>query len=183
VRNPAKNFGYSETLGDILLSKHYQVRDEFMNIEDLKSKVQDIVKRANALRVEYLGSENTPVNYACIFSQSHDEYETLMELAGKIGKVIKKTPTGLLYQINPLDTVAGKLQLLKIRIPDPTRPELGDADFTITNFPAFEKKYLSQPQFTRMDKPDFYMIELMDPNYDVRAYFSNPPLDQELGIV
>lgn len=26
------------------------------------------------------------------------------------------------------------------------------------------------------------MIELMDSNYNVRAYFSNPPLDKQLGI-
>jgi hypothetical protein len=153
-----------------------------MNIEDLKSKVQLIVKRANDLKDEYLGKNNTPVNYACIFSQSEEEYDLLRQLTGKIGKVIKETPTGSLYQIEPLPTVAGNLQLLKIRIPDRTRPELGDADFTVADFPVFEKKYLSLPQFKRMDKPDFYMIELLDQKYDVRAYFSNPPLDRQFGI-
>lgn len=33
-----------------------------------------------------------------------------------------------------------------------------------------------------MEKPDFYMIELMDPKFDVRAYFSNPPLDEQLNL-
>ena len=148
----------------------------------MKSKVQLIVKRADALKEEYLGKINTPVNYACIFSQSKEEFDLLTQLAGKIGKVVKETPTGSLYQIEPLPTVAGNLQLLKIRIPDPTRTELGDADFTVANFPGFEKKYLPLPQFKRMNKPDFYMIELLDLKYDVRAYFSNPPLDKQLGI-
>lgn len=33
-----------------------------------------------------------------------------------------------------------------------------------------------------MDKPDFYMIELIDSDFDVRVYFSNPPLDKQLNL-
>lgn len=153
-----------------------------MSIDDLKSKVRGIVKRANMLKDEYLGNNNAPVNYACIFSQNQEECDQLTKLAAIIGKVVMETPTGLLYQIKPLSTVAGDLQLLKIRLPDPSRPELGDADFTITDFDGFEKKYLPKTQFKRIQKDNFYMIELMDSRYEVRAYFSNPPLDKQLGI-
>ena len=106
----------------------------------------------------------------------------MLEASRKIGKVIQETPTGLLFHIAPLETVSGDLKLLKIRIPDPTRPERGDADFTISNFPEFEKKYLTKHGFKILRKPDFYMIELMDSDFDVRAYFSNPPLDRQLNI-
>ncbi len=153
-----------------------------MNYEDLKNKVKSIIQKATALKHKHIDDKNTPVNYACIFSQSKEEYEELLKVAQKIGKIIKETPTGLLFHIEPLETVSGFLKLLKIRIPDSTRPELGDADFTISNFPEFEKKYLSKPGFKIMKKPDFYMIELIDSNLDVRAYFSNPPLDEQLNI-
>lgn len=153
-----------------------------MNTADLKSKVKFIVERASALKDEYLGMDDSRVNYACIFSQNKADYDQLLELTKKLGKIVKETPTGPLYQIEPLSTVAGNLQLLKIRIPDSTRPELGDADFTIMDFPVFEEKYLSTPGFKRIQKDTFYMIELMDSKYDVRAYFSNPPLDKQLGI-
>ncbi len=153
-----------------------------METEDLKNQVKSIVEKATALKNKHIDNKNTPVNYACIFSQSKEEYEELLKVARKIGKVIQETPTGLLFHIEPLETVSGVLKLLKIRIPDPTRPELGDADFTISNFPEFEKKYLSKPGFKIMKKPDFYMIELMDSDFDVRAYFSNPPLDEQLNI-
>jgi hypothetical protein len=106
----------------------------------------------------------------------------LLKAVRKIGKIIQKTPSGLLFQIEPLETVSGALRLLKIRIPDPTRPERGDTDFTISNFPEFEKLYLSKPGFKIIKKPDFYMIELMDSDFDVRAYFSNPSLDKQLKI-
>ncbi len=153
-----------------------------MNTEDLKNKVKNIVEKATALKNKYIDNKNTPVNYACIFSQNKEEYNKLLEMAWKIGKVIKKTPTGPLFHIEPLQTVSGILKLLKIRIPDPSRPERGDADFTVSNFPKFEKKYLPRQGFKKIQKPDFYMIELVDSDFDIRAYFSNPPLDKQLNI-
>lgn len=153
-----------------------------MNVDDLKSIVKEIVKQATILKDKYIEYKEVPVNYACIFSQSKEEYQELLEVTNVIGETIKETPTGPLFKINALDTISGSLKLLKIRLPDPTRLERGDADFTIDNFKEFEDKYMSKPQFKRMDKPDFYMIELMDSDFDVRAYFSNPPLDKQLNL-
>jgi len=153
-----------------------------MNQGDLKTKVKKIVEKATALKNKHIDEKNTPVNYACIFSQSKEEYDKLLEVTRKIGNVIKDTPTGLLFLIEPLQTISGTLRLLKIRVPDSTRPELGDADFTVSNFPEFERKYLFKTGFKSIKKEGFVMIELIDPKFDVRAYFSNPPLDVQLHI-
>jgi len=153
-----------------------------MNVENLKQLVQEIVKKANTLKNKYTSEKNAPVNYACIFCQNDEQYDSLVALVKEIGKVIKETPTGPLFHIQPLDTIAGKLQLLKIRKPDATRPELGDADFTVSNYPKFKKKYLSQKGFKLIVRENFEMIELTDPPFNVRVYFSNPPLDKQFGI-
>ena len=153
-----------------------------MNQGDLKTKVKKIVEKATALKNKHIDEKNMPVNYACIFSQIKKKYNKLLEVTRKIGNVIKDTPTGLLFLIEPLQTISGTLRLLKIRVPDSTRPELGDADFTVSNFPEFEKKYVSKTGFKLIKKEDFVMIELMDPKFDVRAYFSNSPLDVQLHI-
>lgn len=71
---------------------------------------------------------------------------------------------------------------MKIRQPDKTRPEQGDADFTVDNFEDFKKKYISQDHFKLIPRDGFEMIELMDNEFDVRSYFSNPPLDKQLNI-
>ena len=152
-----------------------------MNTEDLKNKVKDIVEKATALKNKHT-TEKAPVNYACIFSQSKEEYNELLDVAQKIGNAIKETKTGLIFHIRPLQTIAGTLKLLKIRIPDPTRPELGDADFTVSNFSEFKKRYLSKKYFKLIEREDFVMIELVDPDFDVRAYFSNLPLNVQLNI-
>lgn len=154
-----------------------------MNTESLKSLVRKIVEDASRLKDAHTTERNAPVNYAAIFSHNQEECDELLTVARTIGKVVKETPTGPLFQIDPLDTVAGTLQLLKIRKPDPTRLEHGDADFTVSDYLTFKSTFLVKPGFKLIQRPNMEMIELMDPAFDVRAYFSRPPLDQQLGIV
>jgi len=150
--------------------------------EDFQQLIQNIVSQACSLKNKYTGESAAPVNYACIFTQSQAEYEHFLRLAEGLGKAIENTQSGPLFQIEPLETTAGPLKLLKIRIADPTRPERGDADFTLADYPAFKEKYLAQPGFKLIPRDGFEMIELVDPKFNVRCYFSNPPLDQQLGI-
>ncbi len=153
-----------------------------MNENYLTILVQKIVKQASELKDKRTDEANAPVNYAAVFAQSQREYDELLAAAKRLGKIIRETPTGLLFNIEPLDTVAGKLRLLKIRIPDMTRLERGDADFTVADYPKFKRTYLKQPGFKLIEREDFEIIELMDSNFNVRAYFSHPPLDQQLGL-
>ncbi|NQU78414.1 ATP-binding protein [Candidatus Woesearchaeota archaeon] len=149
---------------------------------DLKQLVQEIVDQACSLKNKHTSEINAPVNYACVFSQSDKEYQKLLESACNMGELVKETPTGPLFHIEPLDTVSGELLLLKIRLPDKTRPERGDADFTVSNYPEFKRKHLPQDDFKLIQRENFEMIELVDEGFDVRAYFSNPPLDEQLNL-
>ena len=153
-----------------------------MDEESLKNLVQKIVRESCELKDKYTHERTAPVNYACIFSQSQEEFETLINITKKIGKIIQETPTGPLFNIHPIKTVSGNLKLLKIRNPDKTRPERGDADFTVSNYPDFKKTQLSEKGFRLIERNDFEMVELMNPKFNVRAYFSNPPLDKQLNI-
>ena len=153
-----------------------------MDVKDLRQFVQEIVKKASNLKDKYTSEKKAPVNYACVFCQDEEQYKSLVAITRKIGNVVEETPTGPLFHIQSLDTNAGNLQLLKIRKPDTTRPELGDADFTVSDYPEFKKKYLSQKGFKLIVRKNFEMIELVDPHFNVRAYFSNPPLNKQLGI-
>lgn len=153
-----------------------------MNKERLKEHVQIIVKKACELKNRHTDEKTARVNYACIFAQNQEEFEKLLFSANQLGKVIQETPTGPLFQIEPLDTIAGKLQILKIRKPDPNRIELGDADFTVEDYGKFKSIHLLTQGFKLIERPTMEMIELMEPSLDVLAYFSNPPIDEELGI-
>lgn len=149
----------------------------------METLIQNIVKNAKDLKDKYTDQKNAPVNYACIFCQSKEEEENFLKLAHKLGTVIQETKAGPVFQISPLDTIAGKLQLLKIRKPDSTRPERGDADFTVSDYPSFKKKYLNKPGFSLIQKENFEMIELYKKGRNVRVYFSFPPLDKQLNLI
>ena len=142
--------------------------------------VKQIVENARNLKDLHTTEKNALVNYACIFCQSDNEFESFLELAGKMGEVVKTTPKGPLFKISPIKTAAGPLQILKIRAPDKTRLERGDADFTVADYNVFKASVLGRQFFKLIEKKDFEMIELFDPNskLNVRAYFSNPTQEE-----
>ena len=150
-----------------------------MNIYEL---VKEIVKKSNDLKNKYTGEVNARVNYACIFCKNDNDFNNYIEALKKDGNsILEDTYSGPLFKIN-VDTVAGNLKLLKIRRHDDDHLDLGDADFTVKNYASFKNEYASKPNFKLISGKNYEMIELMEEGYDVRAYFSNPPLDEELGI-
>lgn len=153
-----------------------------MNLSKLKNLIWTIVNDANSLMEEYVWDVDSSVNYVCIFCQDDNEFEKLSLLAKKLGTVVNETKTGPLFQITPLETTKWTVKLLKVRSPDKTRPERGDADFTIKNYAVFKDKYINQPWFRLIVRKNFEMIEIYDHNHDVRVYFSNPTLEKLLGI-
>lgn len=146
--------------------------------------VQDIVQRSLQLvRLRGIAAD-VRTNYACIFAQSDDERAAMLAAAAQIGRVIVETPSGPIFVFNePLATAAGNLRLLKIRRPDAARPERGDADFTIADYAALKAREAGDAAFTTVTRPECEMLELVDKGLNIRAYFSDKPLDEELGLI
>jgi len=153
-----------------------------MTIDHLKKLVREIVEDARRLSLAYTGAGNAPVNYACVFAQSEEEYEELIEVARQMGPIVQETAMGPVFRTAPLETVAGPLELLKIRRPDPKRRQRGDADFTVADYEKFKKTYWGRPGFGIIKRPEMEMIELIDPAYNAIAYFSHPTLAQVMKI-
>lgn len=148
----------------------------------LLDHIQQVISKACELKDEYTDQKKAAVNYACLFSQSDLEYKDLLDLASVLGEVIEKTPTGPIYRIKSFPTEAGPLQLVKVRKPDSSRKELGDADFTVDDYTKFKAKYLDQPRFKLIERENFEMMELSDPSSEVLAYFSHPTQEELLGV-
>jgi hypothetical protein len=153
-----------------------------MTVDELKKLTQEIVAEARRLSAAHTSAEQAPVNYACVFTQSIAEYEKMVKVARQLGPVAQDTPAGPVFYIPPLSTVAGTLRLLKIRRPDPKRPERGDADFTVADYETFKKTHLGKPGFGLIKRTAMEMIELIDPAYNVIAYYSHPTLAAVLKL-
>ena len=154
-----------------------------MNINDLYELVKEIVNKSNELKNKYTNEINAKVNYACIFCKSDDDFNNYIDLLKNYNnEILEDTYSGPLFRLKDLETVAGTLKLLKIRRYDDKHLDLGDADFTVSDYKEFKDKYENKPNFKLISGEGYEMIELMEEGNDVRSYFSNPPLDEELGI-
>jgi isopentenyldiphosphate isomerase len=146
--------------------------------------LQFIILKTRELNRIHIKETVGPINYAAIFCQHDDEYRKLFDEASQMGKIVEDTPTGPLFKLKqPISTLSGPLHLLKIRKPDPTRPQRGDADFNLPDYYAFKAKYIKDTEhFKLIDRGHFEMMELRDPSFQVLSYFSNIPLTLQLGI-
>jgi hypothetical protein len=153
-----------------------------MTAEDLRTLTREIVAQARRMSEAHTDQGKAPVNYACIFAQSSVEYEELLNTARQFGEAVHDTATGPVFKIAPLSTESGILRILKIRRPDPKRPERGDADFTVDDYSTFKKSYLNRPGFSLIERKEMEMMELIDPKFDVLVYYSHPPLAEALKI-
>lgn len=153
-----------------------------MTTEELRSLARRIVEEARRLSAAHTDQGSAPVNYVCVFTKDQAEYDELVGLGTQLGPVVQDTKMGPVFHIHPIPTTAGRLNLLKIRRPDPNRPERGDADFTVRDYRSFKATHLGKPGFSLIERADMEMIELIDPAFDVLAYYSNPPLGVILKV-
>jgi len=138
--------------------------------------IQEILIPATALKNKYTNERSATATWVCIFSQNDNEYHELLNQAKKLGNIFEETNNGSNILLNkPLGTV----KILKIRKPDLTRPERGDADFTVSNYPTFKKECEGKDNFKVIQKDNFVMIEQTETNANVRVYFSNPPIEEQ----
>ncbi len=153
-----------------------------MTTSELKKLVQEIVVASKCLSETCTYEKDVPVNYVCVFTHTDEEFTELINCANEMGKVVQETAMGPVFLIPPISTVAGILRILKIRKPDKKRPERGDADFTLSDYPQFKEKYLKQSGFDLIVRPNMEMMELMNPCYNVLVYYSYPTLAEVLNI-
>lgn len=145
---------------------------------DLAKLAKDIVNRSGELTQYRVGQVELSISYCAVFCQNQHEYDVFQNLASSVGILANDTATGPVFAVPTIYTDFGNLNILKIRKPDETRPERGDGDFKVDNYSNFKEIWLNEKGFSLIERKDFEMIELMDDDFsDVRAYFSNPPVE------
>lgn len=141
-----------------------------------------IVDRSMEVKNKFTDELLAPVEFACIFCQSEEEYKQFTNSIKELGKIAERTQSGYTYLLDkPIETVAGPLRLVKIRKPDVQSTERGDVDFN-TDYKRFKEKYQDHLKFELVKRVTFEMLRLSDPDFDVMVCFSNIPKSKDLGI-
>jgi len=152
--------------------------------DDLEKIINYIVNQGLAAIKEKTDETNAIIDYLAIFSKNQDEFKNLELVAKQLGEQVfkendKTGPTFLLHK--PFKTEAGSLKLLKIRLPDMTRPQRGAPDFKIDDYREFKNKWLgSSGTFTLMPRKSYEMIEMK--GTDVLVYFPDKMSDDRLKL-
>jgi len=153
-----------------------------MTKQDLEKIINHIVNQGLQAISENTDEKDLLIDYIGIFSKDDNEFIDLDRLVSTLGKPGDKTATqsGSTYLLDePLNTPAGPLKVLKVRKPDPTRPQRGAPDFQVKDYPTFKEKYFSKGQnhnFSLMVRKEYEMLELK--GVDVLVYFPSKSFDE-----
>jgi len=152
-------------------------------MNELEKIVHYLVKQSLTAIKEKIGITDAILDYLAIFSKDQDEFQNLELAAQKLGEPVfqENNKTGHTYLLHaPIQTEAGPLKFLKVRLPDKTRPQRGAPDFKIHDYQTFKEKWLgSSGTFTLMPRKDYEMIEMK--GEDVLIYFPSKTADERLG--
>lgn len=116
---------------------------------------------------------NFAIDYVAICAKNKAEFNELIKVTESLGKKVAMgiAKTGVTFKLNKaIETKAGPVEFVKIRRPDPTRPQRGAPDFRVKNYQSFKKKYLMKSgNFALIIRKEFEMLELK--GIDVLVYF------------
>ena len=153
-----------------------------MNSQELERIINYIIKQGIDTIKNNTDEENFIIDYVAVFAKNKNEFDFLDSVAKSMGDEVDKetAKTGHTYLLHePIKTAAGLLKLIKIRFPDPTRPQRGAPDFKIKNYQEFKNKYIKKSgNFTLMLKEVYEMIEIK--GVDVLVYIPDNALGERL---
>jgi hypothetical protein len=148
----------------------------------LDEVVERIVVTTDAMLQAHLPHIDARISYCAVFCKSDAERDSFLKQLPRGAVLADTTATGPVYIVPAIATVRGSLRVLKIRNPDSTRTERGDADYAVSRYSDLKAAVLGRAGFQLIQRADYQMIELLDEKYDARVYFSDPPVEQHARI-
>ncbi|MDP2631025.1 MAG: hypothetical protein Q8P56_06510, partial [Candidatus Uhrbacteria bacterium] len=144
--------------------------------------VRYIVQRGMDAIHDTMGEQDATLDYLAIFAKDDTEYSDIERYLESLGEEVDKAlgKTGRTFILNrEIQTLAGPLFAIKIRKPDPTRPQRGAPDFRVKNYSELKDKFLSSSgNFTLMVRKEYEMMEIK--GVDVLVYIPSKSFDERL---
>lgn len=142
-----------------------------MDTTELVGLVQTVAQKVDLL-VKKIIDREFPISYLTIFSHNPSQYYNFVEIAKTLG-THEETDNGIKFILkDPIQTAVGDISLIRIRKPDPYRPQLGCADL-VADYNEIKESYLLEhsENLRIAPHPTLEMIEFFDlGTNDVLAY-------------
>lgn len=156
-----------------------------MTWKDIQEIIQYIVHKGLLALEGSSAQDKSPIDFVSIFSKDDLEFNQLTEAIEPRAKKIKSDTgiTGITYLLSTsIQTEAGELKIVRIRKPDPTRPQRGAPDFRVPDYKSFKEECLNKNSgnYTILMRKGFELVEIKGIN--VLVYVPNVPISEELGL-
>lgn len=140
------------------------------NQKELMEAVKHVASETSKMAKKIVG-KTFPIKSLTVFTHSQPEFELLIEILAKIGKPYNYNNGPRVELYEPIEIGENHIIHLRIRKPDPERPQVGCNDFE-TDYRFFKSKYLLKyaDNLSFIKRPEYEMIELHDKEFDVLAY-------------
>ncbi len=140
------------------------------NQEELIEVVKYIAVETSRMAQKIVG-KIFPIKSLTVFAHSQPEFELLEKILAKMGKPYNYNNGPRVELHEPIKVGSNRITHLRIRKPDPERPQVGCNDFE-TDYEVFKRKYLSKhlENLRLIKRPKCEMIELHDPGFKVLVY-------------
>lgn len=144
--------------------------------EELIEAVNYVASQTSALAQKAVG-RSFPVKSLTVFAHYPEEYENLIKILLGLGKLHDENNGPRVKLFEPIRAGENQIIYLRIRKPDPERPQVGCNDFE-TDYEVFKKQYLAahSNNFRLIKRQNYEMIEFFSPNFDVLAYVISKPI-------
>lgn len=139
--------------------------------EQLYKAIFYIANKTTELCKKITGNEYL-ISGLTVFAHYPEEFERLKNIVFELGN-FERENNGPYVRLNePIQLLNNKLELLRIRKPDPYRLYVGCNDFEVEDYKSFKKQFLDKNlnNLRLIERPEYEMIEFFDPDYDVLAY-------------
>jgi hypothetical protein len=146
------------------------INKSIQNQKELIEAVKHVTSETTKMAQKIVG-KTFLIKSLTVFAHSQSEFKLLCEILAKIGKSYNYNNGPRVELYEPIEVGENRITHLRIRKPDPERPQVGCNDFE-TDYEAFKREHLSKhPNNLRLIKrPEYEMIEFHDPSFDVLAY-------------
>jgi hypothetical protein len=138
--------------------------------EDYKKALVYIATRSRELAMLVLGRD-MPVDTLTIFSHFPDEYIVVASRIQREGEVSKFSHGKTLYIDADIEVEEQRIIYLGVRKPDPTRPQVGYADFPVLDYCELRDENIDNIYVRKIQSGlGQDLLEIWHPNFDVLGY-------------